>query len=229
MFKQRSYDKEILDEKVVDKTDLFRNLFELDIINKYLGGYSISANALTQYANKNKEYHLVDIGSGGGDTLKYLDYWAEKKSINLKLAGIDLKKECIEYSLKNKPNPAIKFICDDYRNIYSHLKRVDIIHACLFCHHFCEKEITALINFCVANGSALIINDLERNPFAYYAIKFLTRVFSKSYMVKHDAPLSVLRGFKKAEWEAILEKSDAKIFSIKNKWAFRHQIIVYAN
>jgi hypothetical protein len=47
--------------------------------------------------------------------------------------------------------------------------------------------------------------------------------------VKHDAPLSVLRGFKKYEWKAMLAQAEIKQYSLKNKWAFRHQLIIYPN
>jgi hypothetical protein len=86
-----------------------------------------------------------------------------------------------------------------------------------------------LIQFAQKNNSTLVINDLERNRFAYYSIKFLTKIFSKSYLVKNDAPLSVLRGFKKNEWTQLIKLSGVKNYSIKYKWAFRHEIIVYAN
>jgi hypothetical protein len=47
-------------------------------------------------------------------------------------------------------------------------------------------------------------------------------------LVKNDAPLSVLRGFKKKEWLEIIQQSGAKNYTLKNKWAFRHQVIIYA-
>ena len=53
------------------------------------------------------------------------------------------------------------------------------------------------------------------------------RLFSKSYLVKNDAPLSVLRGFKKNEWKNIFEKAGIKNYSIKWKWAFRYLIVVF--
>ena len=70
------------------------------------------------------------------------------------------------------------------------------------------------------------INDLHRHPLAYHFIKLATQLFSKSYLVKNDAPLSVLRGFKKQEWENILRKSDLSDYTIKWQWAFRYLITV---
>jgi len=228
MFNKRSYTKELLDGENIPDLDLYQNLKELNTINKLLGGYSISFNALNKILIKNKVFTLVDIGCGGGDTLKQIENWNKKQNFSLNLLGVDLKQTCINYSIKNN-SPKIKFICDDYRNVLNHIPKIDVLHACLFCHHLKEIEIIELIKFCNYHKITLIINDLERNAIAYFAIKFLTSVFSKSYLVKNDAPLSVLRGFKKREWELILQQSNSKNYSVKYKWAFRHEVIVYAN
>jgi 2-polyprenyl-3-methyl-5-hydroxy-6-metoxy-1,4-benzoquinol methylase len=227
MFNKRSDTKELLDGENIPKADLYQNLRELDTINNLLGGYNITFNALKKVLSKNEQLTLVDIGSGGGDTLKRIQSWNTKHGFNLKLYGIDLKQVCVDYSVENN-NSDITFICDDYRNIKKHISQVDIIHACLFCHHLTEQEIIDLVKFCHHNKITLVINDLESNIFAYYGIKILTTLFSKSYLVKNDAPLSVLRGFKKADWKSIIIETGAKKYSIKNKWAFRHEIIVYA-
>jgi 2-polyprenyl-3-methyl-5-hydroxy-6-metoxy-1,4-benzoquinol methylase len=226
MFKNRSDKKELLDGDNIPDNHLFQNLKELNTINRLLGGYNITFNALKKVLKTNRAYVIVDIGSGGGDTLKQIYNW--NKHYNLNLYGIDLKQTCVNYSNTNNPVPGITFICDDYKNALNHINKIDILHACLFCHHLNNQQIIELIQFCGNNKITLIINDLERNPFAYYAIKILTKLFSKSYLVKNDAPLSVLRGFKLKEWQHILKQSGATNYSIKYKWAFRHEVIVYA-
>lgn len=228
MFKTRSQTKELLDSEDIAEKDLVRNLKELNTINRYLGGYQVSLNALKKVLRKRKTLKVVDIGCGGGDTLKRLHIWSRKHQLSVKLAGVDLKPECIAYSRENNlATPGIEFICDDYRNVHQHAKRVDILHAALFCHHLTEQDIIGLINFAHMHKIILVINDLERNPFAYYAIKMLTLLFSRSHLVRNDAPLSVLRGFKKKEWEILLQQSNARNYSVLSKWAFRHEIIVY--
>jgi hypothetical protein len=96
-------------------------------------------------------------------------------------------------------------------------------------NHFTENEIVDFIKICKAQGAIFVINDLERNAFAHYAIKLLTRLFSKSYLVKNDAPLSVLRGFKTHEWKKLIQEAGAKNYSVNYKWAFRHEVIIYGN
>lgn len=227
MFSRRSDKKELLDGENIPAKNLFQNLRELDFINHWLGGYNISFSALKKVIKPGQHYKLVDIGCGGGDTLKRISKWNKNHHYNLDLYGIDLKPVCIEYAKTNLTDNSIQFICDDYRNVFKYIQKVDIIHACLFCHHLAENELINLVKFAIENQSILVINDLERNPLAYYSIKYLTQLFSKSYLVKNDAPLSVLRGFKKKEWLDILKKSGATKFSVRNKWAFRHEVIVY--
>ena len=229
MLNYRSAKKELLDGDNIPKEDLFQNLKELNTINTLLGGYKITFSALKKVIKPDVKYTLVDIGCGGGDTLKQIYNWTKNNKRNINLFGIDINPICIEYAKTNSINENINYICDDYRNVFNHPKEVDIIHACLFCHHLSEAELIELMRFAEKNRTALIINDLERNVIAYYAIKTLTKLFSKSYLVKNDAPLSVARGFKKKEWLDILVKSGVKNYSIKNKWAFRHEVIVYGN
>lgn len=229
MLKNRSQQKELLDADDIPTADLFQNLKELDRINTLLGGYDITFSALKKIIKPDKPYTLIDIGCGGGDTLKHIKKWQIRKDLTLNLIGIDLKPVCIEYANQQNPAQNIRYICDDYRNMFLHVQDIDIIHACLFCHHLTETQLVELIDFALKRHITLVINDLERNPIAYYAIKTLTALFSKSYLVKNDAPLSVARGFKKKEWLHIINKAGATHFSVKNKWAFRHEIIIYGN
>ena len=229
MFKSRSHNKELLDGDAIPAGDLRQNLRELHTINSLLGGYRISFKALEEVLQSNQPAVMVDIGCGGGDTVKAVYKWSIKKNYKLQVNGVDIKDECIAYSKNNNSSvPAASFICDDYRNCMRHIPKIDILHASLFCHHLSNEEIVQLVRFAIDNGITLVINDLERNPLAYYSIKMLTRLFSGSYLVRNDAPLSVLRGFKKQEWRDLITQAGAKKFSIKNRWAFRHEVIVYS-
>ncbi|MBP1683126.1 MAG: SAM-dependent methyltransferase, partial [Ignavibacteriaceae bacterium] len=103
----------------------------------------------------------------------------------------------------------------------------DIIHTALFLHHFTEEELHFLLKeFLRTARKGIIINDLQRSYLALLGIKILTVLFSKSEMVKNDAPLSVKRGFTKQEILNLLEDVGATNFVIKKKWAFRWMIVI---
>jgi len=102
----------------------------------------------------------------------------------------------------------------------------DIIFSSLFCHHFKNDALPQMLNWMKFNSrKGFFINDLQRNRVAYYAIKVLTGIFSNSYLVKNDAPLSVARGFIYDEWVSILEDASIKKYTLHWQWAFRYLII----
>jgi 2-polyprenyl-3-methyl-5-hydroxy-6-metoxy-1,4-benzoquinol methylase len=225
--KLRSNENEFLDNSIIATKDLYRNLVELDAINTQLGGYNASLKGFNSILTKKTVRTVLDIGFGGGDSIKQLSKFADKKNEKLFFYGVDLKKDCVNYAERNLSElNNKKLICDDYRNISEELlKQIDVIHCSLFLHHLTDEEIISLFKFGKKNQCIILANDLHRNRFAYYSIKFLTALFSKSWLVKNDAPLSVKRGFKKSELVSLLEKAGFKNYSVKWSWAFRYIII----
>ncbi len=223
--KIRSTEKELLDGENISRTELYRNLEELHIINKYLGGYRASTTQIKKLVQKNRQYKSVlDVGFGGGHFIRQLDDATGNK---LFFYGVDLKADCVNYAKQNLqllPNKTL--ICDDYRNIPSDLlKKIDIIHCSLFLHHLTEEEITEFFSFAKKNNCIVIANDLHRTWFAYYSIKVLTKLLSNSRLVKNDAPISVKRAFKKHELVSLAKKSGFEDVSVTWNWAFRYTLI----
>ena len=137
-----------------------------------------------------------------------------------------MNADCIDY-MKNacKEFSDIDGVVMDYRDYLKTNSNVDIVHCSLFCHHLKDDELTELFQYMNKHAKVgFVINDLQRHWFAYYSIKFLTRLLNGSSLVKNDAPLSVLRGFKKNELNALLDKSSVKKYSISWKWAFRYLV-----
>ncbi|MEM9024728.1 MAG: SAM-dependent methyltransferase, partial [Bacteroidota bacterium] len=55
--------------------------------------------------------------------------------------------------------------------------------------------------------------------------RFLTWAFRGSHLVRHDAPLSVLRAFRKKELLHLLKAAGISGAQVRWKWAFRFQVI----
>ena len=227
-FTNRSYELELLDAPYIPKELLFKNLRELDVVNRLLGGHAITLSGIKKLVtDKNKIYRIVDIGCGGGDAMKQIAKWTKKNNFKVELIGVDMnadaiafmKDECREFS-------NITGIVSDYREYLKSNTDVDIVHCSLFCHHLKDDELIELFQYMNQyTRVGFIVNDLQRHWFAYYSIKFLTRLLNGSTLVKNDAPLSVLRGFRKEELITLLEKSKVKNYTVKWKWAFRYLVL----
>lgn len=222
---QRSYTKELLDKDDIPFEDIRKNMQELDFINTWLGGHAITIKGLQILLQKRNTISVCEIGCGGGDNLAAIKKWCIKNNIKVICTGIDIKKECIEFAIqKNNPGDT-KWIASDYKQVIFEQKP-DIIFSSLFCHHFTQEELVYQLKWMKENSIVgFFINDLHRHKAAYYSIKMLTQLFSSSYLVKNDAPLSVCRGFIKKEWDDIFATAGISKYSIQWKWAFRHLII----
>jgi 2-polyprenyl-3-methyl-5-hydroxy-6-metoxy-1,4-benzoquinol methylase len=229
-FNQRSYQEELLDRNDIPFEDIKRNMQELDFINTWLGGHDITIKGFHTLAGKRKKITVCEIGCGGGDNLKAIYRWAQKKGITLDIIGIDIKIACIDFAKENCAEITnASWICSDYK--LAQLQVIpDIIFSSLFCHHFDDDGVIHILQWMNQHSKlGFFINDLQRHPLAYHSIKLLSAIFSRSYMVKNDAPLSVLRGFSKEELKFMLkisfEDEDNVDYTINWKWAFRWLLI----
>lgn len=225
--KNRVHTSELLDADNIPVADLYQNLKELNVINNWLGGHDITLTGLKKLltTHKHSSVTVADVGCGGGDNLKYIAKWARTHNKSIIFIGIDIKQDCINYAQKNcESYPEISFICADYRSIKDDF---DIIFSSLFCHHLNNEQLGEFIAWCSRYSKiGFFVNDLQRNYLAYYSIKWLTWLFSNSYLVKNDAPLSVKRAFLKYDWDIILGKMPSHIYTVQWKWAFRYLVTV---
>jgi 2-polyprenyl-3-methyl-5-hydroxy-6-metoxy-1,4-benzoquinol methylase len=226
---KRSYQKELLDSSEIPFRDIMLNMQELEFINRYLGGHTITVNGINQLINDyddRQPIKIVEMGCGGGDNLHAIQKWATKGNIPVSLLGIDINKECIEYASSRPENATIQFIHSDYKHM-NFKEKPDILFSSLFCHHFTDEELVDMLKYMQRNSSlGFFINDLHRHPIAFHLIKLLTQLFSKSYLVKNDAPLSVRRGFVRKDWDYLLNGAKISNYSCEWKWAFRWLITV---
>jgi 2-polyprenyl-3-methyl-5-hydroxy-6-metoxy-1,4-benzoquinol methylase len=223
-FRHRSYQAELLDRPDIPFEDIQRNMQELNFINTWLGGHAITISGVAALLKTNKEVTICEIGCGGGDNLAAIKKWCDKKSIPVTFIGIDINPHCIEVAAKRLLSN-IQLIAADYKEVELETPP-DIIFSSLFCHHFSDREMVKQLQWMKTNARlGFFINDLHRHKAAYYSIKVLTTLFSGSYLVKHDAPLSVARSFTKEEWYQFFSIAGIADFSIQWKWAFRWLII----
>jgi SAM-dependent methyltransferase len=227
-FKYRSDEKELLDETNLQKDLLFKNLRELDILNRTTGGHAISLKGLKQLVrDHSKIYHIVDLGCGSGDSLKAIADWARENNFNVKLTGVDLNADVIDYLGKHcRAYPEITGILSNYQEFLDRNTSVDIVHCSLFCHHLNENELIRLFTYFgnkVTTG--FIINDLRRNWVAYYSAWFFTRLLNGTILAKNDGPVSVLRAFKVSELKHLFERANIKNYIIQKKRLFRFLIV----
>lgn len=223
MLLKRSYKKEIMDDFSIADERIDEALNELKVINKFLGGNSVSREGIEYLIDEEteKQFTILDVGSGNSEVLLRLN----NQKTKFEIFSIDINKRCCINSKEN--NQAVRIICADVFNLPFGNIKFDVVHLSLFLHHFNEKQIEEiLVKLLQHSKTGIVINDLRRSVFAFAGIKILTALFSHSSMVKHDGPLSALRGFLKKELVSILNSAGIKNYAIRRKWAFRWLVVI---
>jgi 2-polyprenyl-3-methyl-5-hydroxy-6-metoxy-1,4-benzoquinol methylase len=230
IFSQRSSELEIMDDLDCAGPVLEQTLRELKTINRLLGGNHVTTLGLAQLIRDNPQsnYEITDIGCGGGDMIRVMSDWAKVQGIPAKFTGIDANGNIIEFAkVRQSDLPSIKWRVQNVFEPEFAAEKTDLVTCTLFTHHFTDGELVLLLKAMKEKARlGIVINDLHRHRLAYYSIKWLTTLFSRSSMVKNDAPLSVLRSFSKADWERILDGAGIERYRIRWFWAFRWQVIV---
>ncbi|HEX2935581.1 MAG TPA: methyltransferase domain-containing protein [Bacteroidales bacterium] len=231
-FDNRSYENEWLDESDIPQDLLYRNLQELDVLNRNTGGHVITLDGIKQLVtDRSKAYHIVDLGCGSGDTLRAIADWARVNRFSVRLTGVDMNSNVIGYLGKHcSTYPEIKGVAADYREFLDQETSADIVCCSLFCHHLDDNELLKLLAYFKEKvTTGFVINDLERSRMAYYSAWLFTRVLNGTPLAKNDGPISVLRAFKEAELKHLLEKANIHTYMLQKRRFFRFLIVGRTN
>ncbi len=208
---------------------LTKTLNQIASINQLLGGNAVTINGLKKLLKKHSKkasITIVDLGCGNGDMLRVASKYGKTNGYNFKLIGVDANQYTIDYAKKlSQDYPEISYITKDVLAKDFEGINCDIVLATLFMHHFKTPEIISLITKMMNKAkTGIIINDLHRSKIAYFLYKLITYPL-KNKMVKSDGLISILRGFKKNDFNemksSLMYKSE-----LVWKWAFRYQWII---
>jgi len=221
----RSSEMEIMDDFTMEGV-LFRDtLDKLEIINRFLGGNSVTINGLKNLLknqSKNKTITIVDLGCGNGDILRDVAKFGRKNNYSFNLIGIDANLAAIEYAKElSKEYSELSFKTLDILSEDFKKQSYDVVLCTLFLHHFKNEELISFLKTTTNKATiGVVVNDLHRHKLAYYLFK-LIGFFIKNKMVRQDGLTSVLRAFKRKDLENIAKEIKVH-FSIQWKWAFRY-------
>lgn len=231
-FKERTLLPEIMDDFDLEGEILSDALVDLEWVNRWLGGNQISIQGIQSWLDAygqqfTRPIRIADIGCGGGDTLRAIARVADKKGWDVELTGIDANAFTVEYAQKASVDcPEISFIQADVLHESCRLQDYDVLLCGLFLHHLTNDELDHLLSRAkIAGVAGMVVNDLQRNPLAYYGFQAISLIQRPSDMAKQDGLVSIMRGFRRRELVSFMKKH--KIFShdIRWKWAFRYLLV----
>ena len=219
-----------MDRADVNGMDLEQALEELTLVNRFLGGSRTAIKALEQMVGPTGHAHgpgplrILDLGTGAADIPMAMVAWARRHNIPVHIVAVDFNFHTCAWAARR--TAAYAEITVQQADVFALPYRpeaFDIVHCGMFLHHFAQTEAATILQIMYGLcRKGIVINDLHRHPLAYYAVHWGMPLLSKSPMVQHDAPVSVLRGFRRADLVNLAVQSGLEPLQIKWRWAFRY-------
>lgn len=215
----------MMDDLSISDERLERALRELPRINRLLGGHHASCRAIEPAVRESPSpIRILDVGTGIGDYAVAFQRFARRKGREARITGVDLNPRTIEIArsemLADDP-PGVEFRVADARHLPYDDREFDVAHAALFLHHFETPDaVLVLREMARVSGGNVVINDLHRHYVPYVFLKLLGATPLVGEMFAHDGPVSVLRGFLRAELESLFAEAGLAA-DVSWRFAFR--------
>jgi len=227
-FAVRAVGTEWMDDPEVKGKALRTALRDLRRINRLLGGLRASTSVLAPMLSTRSSFDLLDVGSGTGDYLAHLVRQGVRRGTVVRATGVDLNPRTVGHgrawldaSLPSDLRADVRLDIADALALPYPDDAFDVAHAALFLHHFHGEDAVQLLReMDRVSRHGILVNDLHRHPLAYVGIWALSRL-GFSPMVQHDGPLSVRRGFRRADLAALAEAAGLPAVKVRWHWAFR--------
>jgi ubiquinone/menaquinone biosynthesis C-methylase UbiE len=183
----RSNESEIMDDLGQPEHEFAAAYRELEIINKWLGGVRAIERFLP--ASLDSNLLLLDVAAGACDVSEALI-----RKEPCRIVTLDINVRGLKLAERSWP------VVGDAFELPFRDGAFDVVMASLFFHHLSNESCArVLAQMWRIAKRRVLVNDLHRHAVAYYSIRVLTALFSRSRMVRHDGPVSVRRAFRPVE------------------------------
>lgn len=176
--------------------ELEQNLRELSWTNRWFGGEGSLRAHLTSIRST-AGARVLDVGTGSGITLSRLRSWAEEAGCTWTAVGLD--REVRFLGLRDRDGSVLPCVGDGLSLPFSD-GAFDAVLSLQTLHHLTDEEIPGFLQEMVrVSKGPIVVSDLRRNLAGYLGARFLAAFVWRNALTRHDGPVSVRRGFSRAE------------------------------
>jgi SAM-dependent methyltransferase len=190
-------------------------LHDLAKVNRLTRAYRPTLDFLDRVAagvELPRPLRILDVGSGGGDMLRQVANWAERRGIAVELTGVDLNpysaQAAREFGVRDpegRPTASkIRWITGD---VFAYVppEKIDVVLSALFTHHLSSADVVRFLGWMEEKASVgWFVNDLRRSARAARWFRVLAVMMRWHRFVRHDGPVSLQRAFRENDWRRML-------------------------
>ncbi|MEN3973286.1 methyltransferase domain-containing protein [Sphingomicrobium sp. XHP0235] len=224
MLAERRVAEEMMDDPALD-ADTYRDVVhDLARVNTVTLARRPTLDFVKRAVGARRQFRLLDVGYGDGDMLRAVARWAERRSLDADLVGIDLNVRSLAAAREATPEElAIDYQTGDYAALGD--EPFDLIVSSLVAHHMTRAELLSFLTFMDRHARlGWFVNDLHRNAVAYMGWPLLAAAMRWHPIVRHDGRVSIARSFRTSDWEALL--AEARIEGARTRRVFPFRLCV---
>jgi ubiquinone/menaquinone biosynthesis C-methylase UbiE len=201
-------------------------LRNLEKINCCFGGTAAVIKLFNQVMGRVERTTLLDLATGYGDHPRTLAQLAKKKGMALTVVAVDRQWATLRLAQEASPSQhSIRYVQADIRQLPFKDKSVDAVFCTLALHHFSAIDAGCiLVEMQRLARRAAVALDLEGGRWTSWAIYWLTLVWMREPMTRHDARLSARRAFSAIELKKLAGTAGWSRFWHRRYPLFRHAI-----
>jgi hypothetical protein len=218
---ERVFTPEYLDSDAGTPQEIEDSLHDLRMINRSFGGISTLTQVLRDIAQRTglKKLRYLDVAGGAGDVATLVGQSLAGDGIQLETVVLDRATSHL-----NGKHPGI---CGDAVALPCAENSFDVVGSTLFIHHLDPDDLVRSAREALRVARhAMVVNDVIRNSIHYW-LAVAGRALYRSRLTRHDAPVSVQRGYTIPEMKEMLLRSGAAKVEIKAHYLFRMGAIAW--
>jgi SAM-dependent methyltransferase len=232
MFERRACAQELIDLPDCTPALAASSYRFMETVNRWFGGTRIVRRFVAAETAKSRitgPVRILDIGSGSCDIPLAVSRWARAQRMPLQITCLETAASAVAIArarLEQASDPNVHLLQQD---VFSHQPQepYDLAVASMCFHHFSEERIVELLRRLRAFvRSALLINDLRRSVPALAGAALLLAVSGAPAGVRHDALLSIRRGFKSNELSTLLRRLPGVAVHVEHERWFRIAAVI---
>jgi 2-polyprenyl-3-methyl-5-hydroxy-6-metoxy-1,4-benzoquinol methylase len=203
--------------------DLRACLNDLEQVNRTVFVYRPTLHWLAKLAPPaGRPLHIVDVGCGGGDMLRRIHRWSQRRSLPVRLTGVDMNAVAIGFARERTPKAMdIHYVQGDAAESPG-VRDVDVVLSSHMTHHLADGEIVQFLRWMESvAATGWFVNDLYRAPVPYRAFGLLARAMRWHRFIQHDGPVSVQRAFRPEDWQRYLSAANIADATVSPAWPGR--------
>ena len=196
-------------DRPVAPADRDASLADIDRLNAWFGGYSLTLSALDRVLDRlpSRRVRVVVVGGGRGDFARRLIRHARRRGRPVHVVVVDRDPDLLRTARLADPS-MVWVVRADASALPFREVSVDAITISLTLHHMePDAAATSLREMHAASRVAVIVNDLWRTRLSLILVWLATRVLACHPISRHDGPLSVRRAYSPDELATLAEKA----------------------